>query len=181
MSQTTSTEKTQNMPKRALGNLMDAATNAFLRNLSAASIMPSDTSRCATPRMAGSTPEEAVACPVLAVELGTIRQRRRSDDDDRLSVVASLLAGPTKLVSPAGMRFSAAVGRTRTGTRRGETEEEGEQQQERGVSSLHRRYRGGSVQERAADVVRGREESGSWRQPKLVIPIMAVAAMEFVG
>ena len=115
-----------------------------------------------------------MACPVLAVELGTIRRRRRSDDD-RLSVVASLLAGPTKLVSPAGMRFSAAVGRR---TRRGETEEEGEQQEERGVSSLHRRRRGGSAQERAADVARGRAESGSWPQRKLVIPIMAVAAME---
>ena len=129
-------------------------------------------------RTAGSTPEEAVACPVLAVELGMIRLRRRSDDDDRLSVVASLLAGPTKLVSPAGMRFSAAVGRR---TRRGETEEEGgEQQEERGVSGLHRRRRGGSAQERAgADVARGREESGSWRQPKLVIATMAVAAMEW--
>ena len=51
VSKTTSTEKTQNMPKRALGNLMPAATNAFLRNLSAASIMPSDTTRCATPRI----------------------------------------------------------------------------------------------------------------------------------
>jgi len=117
-----------------------------------------------------------VACPVLAVDLGTIRRRRRSDDDDRLSVVASLLAGPTKLVSPAGMRFSAAVGRR---TRRGETEEEGEQQEERGVSSLHRRRREGSAQERAADVARGRAESGSWPQRKLVIPIMAVAAMDW--
>jgi hypothetical protein len=34
------------------------------------------------------------------------------------------------------------------------------------------------VQERATDVVRGREESGSWRQRKVVILIMAVAAME---
>ena len=84
-----------------------------------------------------------------------------------------------KLVLLPGMRFNAAVGRTRT--RRGETvtEEEGEQQEEWGVSSLHRRHRGGSVQERATDVVRGREESGSWRQPKLVIPTMAVAAMEW--
>ena len=60
-----------------------------------------------------------------------------------------------KLVLLPGMRFNAAVGRTRT--RRGETvtEEEGEQQEEWGVSSLHRRHRGGSVQERATDVVTG--------------------------
>ena len=32
---------------------------------------------------------------------------------------------------------------------------------------------------RAADVARGRAESGSWPQRKLVIPIMAVAAMEW--
>jgi len=47
-----------------------------------------------------------------------------------------------KLVLLPGMRFNAAaVGRTRTltRTRRGETEEEGEQQEEWGVSSLHRR------------------------------------------
>ena len=83
-----------------------------------------------------------------------------------------------KLVLLPGMHFNAAVGRTRT--RRGETvtEEEGEQQEEWGVSSLHRRHRGGSVQERATDVVQGREESGSWRQRKVVILIMAVAAME---
>jgi hypothetical protein len=119
--------------------------------------------------------EALAACPVPAVELGTIRRRRRSADDDRLSVVASLLAGPMKPVSAAGMRFSAAVGRTRA--RHGETEEEGEQQEE------WRRHRGGSsVQDRAADdVARGREESGSWRQRRLVIPIMAVAAMELVG
>jgi hypothetical protein len=91
-------------------------------------------------------------------------------------VVAPLLAGPTKLVLLPGMRFNAAVGRTRT--RRGETGEEGEQQEEWGVSSLHRPHRGGSVRERATDVVRGREESGSWRQRKVVILIMAVAAME---
>lgn len=123
----------------------------------------------------GSTPVEALAaCPVPAVELGTIRRRRRSADDDRLSVVASLLAGPIKPVSAAGMRFSAAVGWT--WARRGEMEE-GEQQEE------WRRHRGGSsVQDRAADdVARGREESGSWRQRRLVIPIMAVAAMELVG
>ena len=34
------------------------------------------------------------------------------------------------------------------------------------------------MQERATDVVRGREESGSWRQRKVVVLIMAVAAME---
>jgi hypothetical protein len=57
-------------------------------------------------------------------------------------------------------------------------EEEGEQPEEWGGSSLHWRHRGGRVQEQAADVVRGREESGSWRQRKVVILIMAVAAME---
>jgi hypothetical protein len=77
------------------------------------------------------------------------------------------LAGPTKLVLLPGMRFNAAVGRTRT--RRGETGEEGEQQEEWGVSSMHRPHRGGSVRERATDVVRGREESGSWRQRKVVL------------
>lgn len=84
-----------------------------------------------------------------------------------------------KLVLPPPMRFNAAVGRTRT--RRGKMEEEGEQPEEWGGSSLHWRHRGGRVQEQAADVVRGREESGSWRQRRLVIPIMAVAAMELVG
>lgn len=53
VSKTTRTEKTQNIPNRALGNLMDAATNACLRSLSVASTMPSDTSRCAIPRICG--------------------------------------------------------------------------------------------------------------------------------
>lgn len=39
--------KTQNMAKRALGNLMEAAAKACSTNLSAATNMPSDTTSCA--------------------------------------------------------------------------------------------------------------------------------------
>lgn len=45
VSRTRSTEKTQNMPKSALGNLMAAAANACFRYLSVASTIPSDTAR----------------------------------------------------------------------------------------------------------------------------------------
>lgn len=48
-SKTIKTVKTQNIPKRALGNLMAAATKAFFRNLSAAKINPRDTARWRTP------------------------------------------------------------------------------------------------------------------------------------
>lgn len=40
---------TQNIPKRALGNLMAAATKARFRNLSAARINPRETTRCRRP------------------------------------------------------------------------------------------------------------------------------------
>ncbi|RWV83201.1 hypothetical protein BHE74_00033171 [Ensete ventricosum] len=45
-SNTVRTENTQNIPKRALGNLIAAATKACFRSLSAARIAPSDTARC---------------------------------------------------------------------------------------------------------------------------------------
>ena len=48
-SRMTKTENTQNMPNRALGNLIAAATNAFFSNLSIARIIPSETSKCKTP------------------------------------------------------------------------------------------------------------------------------------
>lgn len=41
------TEKIQNIPNKALGNFMDAATKAFFKNWSAASMIPSDTNKCA--------------------------------------------------------------------------------------------------------------------------------------
>lgn len=40
------TEKIQNIPNRALGNLMEAATKACFKNRSAASMIPSDTNKC---------------------------------------------------------------------------------------------------------------------------------------
>lgn len=43
------TEKMQNIPNRALGNLIAAAKNAFFNNLSSASINPRDTTKCKTP------------------------------------------------------------------------------------------------------------------------------------
>ena len=43
------TEKMQNIPKSALGNLIAAATNAFFKNLSIAKIIPSETTKCNTP------------------------------------------------------------------------------------------------------------------------------------
>lgn len=48
-SRITRTENIQNIPKSALGNLMEAATNAFFKNLSIARIIPSETTRCRTP------------------------------------------------------------------------------------------------------------------------------------
>jgi hypothetical protein len=45
----TKTENMQNMPNRALGNLIAAATNAFFNNLSIARIIPSETSKCKIP------------------------------------------------------------------------------------------------------------------------------------
>ena len=41
------TEKIQNIPNKALGNLMDAATKACFKNWSAASMIPSETNKCA--------------------------------------------------------------------------------------------------------------------------------------
>lgn len=43
------TENMQNMPNKALGNLIAAATNAFFNNLSVARIIPSETSKCKIP------------------------------------------------------------------------------------------------------------------------------------
>lgn len=43
------TEKIQNIPNNALGNLMAAATNAFFNNLSIATISPRDTIKCNSP------------------------------------------------------------------------------------------------------------------------------------
>lgn len=39
------TENMQNIPNKALGNLIAAATNAFFRNMSAARISPRDTTK----------------------------------------------------------------------------------------------------------------------------------------
>lgn len=44
------TENMQNIPNRALGNLIAAATNAFFKNLSMARIIPSETTKCNTPK-----------------------------------------------------------------------------------------------------------------------------------
>ena len=40
------TEKIQNIPNKALGNFMEAATKACFKNWSAASMIPSDTNKC---------------------------------------------------------------------------------------------------------------------------------------
>ena len=45
-SKTMRTENTQNMPKSALGNLIEAAAKAFFKSLSDARIMPRDTAKC---------------------------------------------------------------------------------------------------------------------------------------
>lgn len=59
-----------------------------------------------------------------------------------------------------------------------EAEDAAEQEEECGVSDPHRRHRGGSMQERAVDVERGRAERRWWWQRKVVTPIMAIAAMD---
>lgn len=43
------TENMQNIPNKALGNLIAAATKAFFKNLSTARIIPSDTTKCEIP------------------------------------------------------------------------------------------------------------------------------------
>jgi hypothetical protein len=48
-SSTTRMENIQNMPNRALGNLIAAATNAVFKNLSIAKIIPSETIKCIIP------------------------------------------------------------------------------------------------------------------------------------
>jgi hypothetical protein len=200
VSKTTSTENTQNMPKRALGNLMDAATKACLRYLSAASTMPSDTSKCATPRTCARTHTRiGFSCRIQEIvhwvyrkrqrnghdarsmyvlltvpsgpdgpdaALGTIRPRRRSDDEGGSCCSVALRAGPMKL------GFSAApdddAGRPRNG--------EAKEQHEEKSGGRHR----GSVQRRAADVAPGRAKGGRWElgMAKAGIQIiMAVVAM----
>jgi len=122
----------------------------------------------------GSSPDEPLALPAPAVELGTISRRRRSDDEDRGSAAVPLSGsdGPMKPVSPAATRLNAAAGRTWGG---GDAAQE-----EWAVADPRRRHRcrGGSVQERTADVVRERAEGRWWWQRKVATPIMAVAAME---
>lgn len=86
-SKTISTEKTQNIPKRALGNFIAAATKACLRNLSAARISPSDTTKCKISTILGNP--TAVPPPSAPADLGGIRlldsltcvtrNRRRAD------------------------------------------------------------------------------------------------------
>jgi hypothetical protein len=120
----------------------------------------------------GSSPDEPDVALALPVELGTISRRRKSDDDDRGSAAVPLLDldGPMKpVVLPAAMRLNAAAGRPRGGDAA---------QEEWSVTDPHRRHRGGSVQERTADVARGRAETRWWWQRKVASPIMAVAAME---
>jgi len=62
----------------------------------------------------GSSPDEPLALPAPAVELGTISRRRRSDDEDRGSAAVPLsdLGGPMKPVPQAAMqRLNAAAAR----------------------------------------------------------------------
>lgn len=59
-SSTVSTVNVQNIPNRALGNLMAAAAKALFREKSAARINPSDTARCKIPTTVGS-PKVAAA------------------------------------------------------------------------------------------------------------------------
>ena len=42
-------ENVQNIPNSALGNLIDADTKACFSNLSVATIIPSETTKCSTP------------------------------------------------------------------------------------------------------------------------------------
>lgn len=48
-SRITRMENIQNIPNKALGNFIAAATNAFFKNLSNARINPSETAKWATP------------------------------------------------------------------------------------------------------------------------------------
>lgn len=43
------TEKIQNIPNRALGNSIEAATKAFFKRKSMARMRPSETTQCSTP------------------------------------------------------------------------------------------------------------------------------------